>query len=99
MRDQRLDRDDLAALGFRRNVDQGAGHQLTSSRQAPSVMITVALSDQKVPSLISAMAVTSCVSARRMRVAMLARPARGPIWMLITFGCGFFSEKTWIALT
>ena len=34
-----------------------------------------------------------------MRVATLARPARGPSWTLTTFGCGFFSLKTWIALT
>ena len=29
-----------------------------------------------------------CVSARRKRVAILARPARGPRWALITFGSG-----------
>ena len=30
---------------------------------------------------------------------MLARPERGPRRTLTTFGCGFFSVKTWIAFT
>ena len=34
-----------------------------------------------------------------MRVDTLARPARGPSRKLSTFGCGFFSVKTWIAFT
>ena len=68
VRDQRLDRDDLAALGLGRNVDEGAGHQIRSSRQAPSVMMTSARSDQNEPSDSSAIAMTVCVSASRMRV-------------------------------
>jgi hypothetical protein len=57
------------------------------------------VSDQNVPSDISAMAVIFCVSARRTRVAIVALPDRAPSRTLITFGCGFFSLKTWIALT
>ena len=65
-------------LGLGRHFDQGAGHQSGSSRQAPSVMTTSTLSDQNEPSDISAIAVTVCVSERRMRVAMAARPGARP---------------------
>src|SRR5580700_2817730 len=100
VRDQRLDLDDLAFLGGGRNVDQGAGHQgFGSSTQAASVTMTSMSSDQNEPSDSSAIAVTFCESASRIRVEKLARPARGPSLTLITFGCGFFSLKTWIALT
>src|SRR5580658_3702072 len=99
VRDQRLDLDHLAALGLRRHVDEGARHQSRFSRQACSVTITSAEADQNVSSLSSAIATIVCVSARRKRVDILARPARGPRWTLITFGCGFFSLNTWIALT
>ena len=61
--------------------------------------MTLTLSDQNEPSDISAIATTVCVSERRMRVEMLARPARGPSVALMTFACGFFSLKTWMALT
>src|SRR5262245_34963203 len=99
MGDQRLDLDDVAALGLGRNVDERAGHGQIPSRQAASVTTTSASSDQNEPSLSSATAITFCESASRMRVEMLALPARGPRWTLTTFGCGFFSLKTWIALT
>src|SRR4029450_1064431 len=99
VRDQRLDRDNLAALGLGRNVEECARHQMISSRQAPRVMTTSIVSDQNEPSLSSAIATIFCVSTRRMRVATVARPARGPRWMLMTFGCGFFSVKMWIAFT
>src|SRR3984957_16159028 len=100
MRDQRLDLDDLAFLGGSRNMDQGAGHQgFGSSMQAASVTMTSMSSDQNEPSDSSAIAVTVCESASWMRVEKLARPARGPSLTLITFGCGFFSLKMWIALT
>ena len=56
----------------------------TSSRHAPIVTMTSARPDQNEPSDISAMASTLCVSRRRMRVEMLARPARGPSATLIT---------------
>src|SRR3954452_25291432 len=72
---------------------------IQSSRQAPSVMMTLVEADQNEPSLNSAIATTVCVSERRMRVDTLARPARGPRCMLMTFGCGFFSLKMWIAFT
>src|ERR1700674_1036367 len=62
-------------------------------------MTTLTLSDQNEPSDISATATTVCVSDNRIRVEMLARPARGPSLALMTFGCGFFSLKTWMALT
>ena len=79
VRDQRLDLNDLAALGLLRNVDEGArGHQGNSSRQAPSVMMTSTLSDQNEPSDNSQMATTCWVSASRMRVEISALPARGP---------------------
>src|SRR5256885_1840045 len=58
-----------------------------------------ALSDQNEPSLSSQIAVTFWESASRMRVATLARPARGPRWKLTTLGWGFFSVKTCTALT
>src|SRR6266446_9611282 len=77
VRDQGLDLDDLAALGPGRHVDQRTGHQ-ASSRQAASVTTTAARADQNEPSLSSAIATTVWVSARRMRVATVARPARGP---------------------
>src|SRR5262249_48768018 len=99
VRDERLDFDDLAALGPGRDVDEGLGHGYASSRQAASVTTTAALSDQKEPSLSSQMAVTVCVVASRMRVATRARPARGPRWKLTTLGCGFSSVKTWMAFT
>src|SRR6266849_879576 len=94
MRDQRLDLDDLAALGLGRNVDEGAGHGQLYSRQAAMVTITSTVSDHSEPSLISAMATTFCESARRIRVEKAALPARGPKWTLMMFGCGFFSLKT-----
>src|SRR6266849_1027277 len=99
MRDQRLDLDGLAALGLWRNVDEGAGHGQLYSRQAAMVTITSAVSDHSEPSLNSAMATTFCESARRMRVEKPALPARGPRCTEIMSGCGFFSLKTWIALT
>src|SRR6516225_7757412 len=99
VRDKGLDGDDLAAFGFGRNIDKGACHQIRFSRQAPSVMMTLTLSDQKDPSAISPIATTVWESVRRIRVAMLARPVRGPSLALITLGCGFFSLNTWIALT
>src|SRR5882672_2480112 len=87
-------------LRLRGQGDDRARHQISpSSRQAESVTTTSALSDQNEPSLIWAIAVTVCVSARRTRVARLARPARGPRWTLTTSGSGFFSVSTWIALT
>src|SRR5690606_34319659 len=58
VRNKRLDRDDLAASGFGRDVDQGARHIRLSSRQAPSVMMTSTAADQNVPSDSSAMATT-----------------------------------------
>src|SRR5882672_5007337 len=100
VRGECLDLDDLAALRLRGQGDDRPCHQISpSSRQAESVTTTSALSDQNEPSLIWAMAVTVCVSARRTRVARLARPARGPRWTLTTSGSGFFSVSTWIALT
>src|SRR5580700_8705206 len=100
VRDQRLDLDDVAFFGACRNVDESAGHQgFGSSTQAASVTMTSMSSDQNEPSDSSAIAVTFCESASRIRVEKLARPARGPSFTLITFGCGFFSLKMWIALT
>src|SRR4029077_11376860 len=99
MRDQRLDLDDLAALGLRRHADQRSRHHWRSSTQAASVTMTSVLADQNEPSLISATATTFCESASLMRVARRARPARGPSATEITRGCGFFSFTTWIALT
>src|SRR5260221_441842 len=54
MRDQRLDLDDLAALGLWRHVDEGAGHGQLYSRQAAMVTITSTVSDYSEPSLNSA---------------------------------------------
>src|ERR1700722_14201398 len=99
MRDQRLDLDDLAALCFGWNVDECAGHGQLYSRQAAMVTITSTVSDHSEPSLNSAMATTFCESARRMRVEKAALPARGPRCTEMISGCGFFSLKTWIALT
>src|SRR5437867_1129025 len=100
VRGERLDLDDLAALRLRGNVDDRPCHQISpSSRQAESVTTTSALSDQNVPSESSAIATTVCVSARRTRVDMPARPARDPRWTLTTSGSGFLWVRTWIALT
>src|SRR5262249_3365383 len=98
VRDQRLNRDHFAALGLRRDINQGSGHQ-ESSRHAPSVISTSTRCDHSDPSESSAIATTVCVSASRIRVDTLARPARGPSCTLITLGCGFFSVNTWMALT
>src|SRR5262252_8343439 len=99
MRDQRLDLYDLTALSLGRNVDEGAGHGQLYSRQAARVTMTSTVSDHSEPSLNSAMATTFCESARRMRVEKAALPARGPRCTEMMSGCGFFSLKTWIALT
>src|SRR5262249_10113813 len=99
VRDQRLDRDDLALLGRLRHINERARHYPGSSRQAAMVTITSTSSDQKLPSLSSATANTRCESASRMRVESLPCPARGPRRALITLGSGFFSLKMWIALT
>src|ERR1041384_4744049 len=73
------DLDHLAALRAGRRVDHDAGHQINpSSRQAESVTTTDTVSDQKLPSESCAIAITFPVSAMRARVAMLARPERGP---------------------
>src|SRR3981081_4299180 len=98
VRDQRLDLDGLPALGLGRHIDEGAGHD-KSSRQAASVTMPPAEADRNEPSLSSAIATMVCVSARRKRVVMRPRPARGPRRALMMLGCGFFSLKTWIALT
>src|SRR5262249_46007224 len=90
--DQRLDLDDLVALGLGRDIDQGACHHSTST-QAARVTITSWLVLQNVPSLSSAIAVIVWVSARRMRVEKLGRPARGPRRTPRTSGSGFFSLK------
>src|SRR5262249_18059247 len=78
VRDQRFDLDDFAAFGLRRRIDEGTRHGQTPSRQAASVTMTSASLDQNEPSLICAMAMTFCESARRMRVDTVARPERGP---------------------
>src|ERR1700730_12047939 len=98
VRDQRLDLDGLPALGLGRHIDEGAGH-VRSSRQAASVTMTSAEADQNERSLSSAIATMVWVSARRKRVVIRPRPARGPRRALMMLGCGFFSLKTWIALT
>ena len=79
---------------------------LTSTRATLRLLQTgrerdddVALADQTLPSPSSPSATTVCVSASRTRVDTRARPARGPRWNATTFGCGFFSVNTWMALT
>src|SRR5262245_16746394 len=99
VRHQRLDLDDVAALGLRWNVDQCRSHQMTSSVQAASVTTTSALTDQNDPSESLAIATIFWLSARRMRVETWARPLCGPRWKLAMFGCGFFSLKTWMLRT
>src|SRR5436190_20305389 len=66
---------------------------------AASVTITSADRDTYVPSENSATAVTVCDVARRIRVDILACPARGPRRAITTSGCGFFSVKSAIDLT
>src|SRR6185436_18194110 len=82
--DERLDLDYGSTRRLGRSVDEGAGHQRTSSRQALTVTMTAARPDQNVPSDISATASTVWLSRSRMRVEMLAKPARGPSATLIT---------------
>src|SRR5690242_2071240 len=94
VRHQRLDLDDIAALGFRWDVDQSRGHQITSSVQAASVTTTSTLADQNDPSDSFAIATIFWLSASRMRVETWARPLCGPRWKLTMFACGFFSLKT-----
>src|SRR5450432_3583358 len=99
MRDQGLDLDHLTACGLRRDIDERACHHLLSSVQAAMVTMTSTLSDQNEPSESSAIAITLCVSASRMRVEMLARPARGPRWNVTMLGSGFFSLRMCRRLT
>src|SRR4030095_11253481 len=99
VRHQRLDLDNVAAPGFRRHVDQGRGHQITSSVQAASVTTTSMLADQNDPSESFAIATIFWLSARRMRVETWARPLCGPRWKLAMLACGFFSLKTWMLRT
>src|SRR5262249_32583905 len=91
--DQGLDLGDFTPTGALWGVVERGGHP-AASRQAASVTTTSARSDQNEPSESSQIAITVCVSARRIRVETLARPARGPRWKLTTSGCGFFSVKT-----
>src|SRR5580704_244242 len=98
MQDQRLDLDDLARFGGLGRIDEDVGH-VTSSTQAARVTITSAEALQNSPELVSAMATIFCESASLMRVAITALPFCGPSRALKTCGCGFFSLKTWIALT
>src|SRR6266446_3925088 len=99
LRYQRLDFDDVAAFRFCWNIDQGGGHQITSSVQAASVTTTSTLADQNEPSESFAIATIFWLSARRMRVETCARPLCGPRWKLAMLGCGFFSLKTWMLRT
>src|SRR5947209_1013294 len=99
VRHQRLDLDDIAAPGLFGDVDEGGGHQITSSVQAASVTTTSTLADQNVPSDSLAIATTFWLSASRMRVETWARPACAERWKLPMLGCGFFSLKTWMLLT
>src|SRR5262249_24928714 len=97
---ERPDLQQLALLRALRNGHDHAGHQMSpSSRQAERITTTETVSDQKLPSLISAMATARPESAMRARVETRARPARGASRASITFGCGFFSVKRWIAFT
>src|SRR5216684_1641469 len=98
MQDQRLDLDDLARLGGLGRIDEDVGH-VTSSMQAARVTITSALALKNSPELVSAMATIFWESASLMRVAITALPLRGPSRASKTCGWGFFSLKTWIALT
>src|SRR5262249_47399516 len=99
VRDQGLDLEHLAPLDGLGHVDEGVAHDGGSSTQAASVTITLALAVQNSPLLVSAMATIFCESLSLMRAVNCARPARGPKVALSTYGCGFFSLKTWIALT
>src|SRR5947207_15862374 len=94
VRHERLDLDDIAALGLGGNVDQGGGHQITSSVQAANVTTISTLTDQNEPSDSRAMATTFWLSASRMRVETWARPEFGPRWKLQMLVCGCFSLKT-----
>src|SRR5262249_58955111 len=85
--------------GFGGQLEGGGGNWGGVPGKAEGVRMTWAGADENEPSLNSATAMTVWVSARRNRVDTLARPARGPRRALITFGSGFFSLKTWIALT
>src|SRR4029453_19357424 len=98
MQDQRLELDHLALLGGLGRIDEDLGH-VRSSRQAASVTITSALALKNSPLLVSAMATIFCESPSLMRGAITALPFRGPRRGAKTCGCGFFSLKTWIALT
>src|SRR4029450_70972 len=98
MQDQRLELDHLALLRGLGRVDEDVGH-VRSSRQAASVTITSALALKNSPLLVSAMATIFCESPSLMRVAITALPFLGLSRASKTCGCGFFSMKTWIALT
>src|SRR5262245_52846620 len=97
MHDQGLELDDLALLRRLGRVDEDVGH-VRSSRQAARVTITSALALKTSPLLVSAMATIFCESPSLMRVETIALPFFGLSFASKTWGCGFFSLKTWIAL-
>src|SRR5262249_922892 len=78
MGDQSVEMEEWGGGGGGGRSDEGARHAQLPSRHAASVTTTSTSSAQNEPSLICATATTFCVSARRMRVEKLARPARGP---------------------
>ena len=81
---ERPDLDDFAALGLGRHVDDDArpSDQPVLEARRERDHHVARCPDQNVPSLICAIAVTVAVSAMRTRVAMRARPARGPRYTL-----------------
>src|ERR1700730_16404322 len=63
------------------------------------VTLTLRLLITNVPSLSSAMAITSWVRARRARLETAALPDCGVKWKLATPGCGLAVAMMWIVLT
>ena len=100
VRDQCLDLDDLAALGLGGNVDEGARHhgKLLDTGGERDDHVGAVRPERCRRSSRRSRPPSACRRAGcAWRSARGRRAARG--CTLITFGCGFFSLKTWIALT
>src|ERR1700722_3104820 len=99
--DQRPDLDHLALLRALGQLDASVlRHRVFSAQppQPPTVTLTVFFAVMNSPLLVLATTVTSCVAARRMRVATSARPQAGVKWNVTMRGRGLACATTRMSL-
>src|SRR5258706_8911429 len=89
----------LANAGRHLKAAEEHGQSDDSSRQAAEVTSTSTSPRRERPPENSASTASFCVPARRMRVAIPARPDCGPRWKVATCGRGLRGAKTYTALT